>query len=160
MFLGERKIVPACLIFDVKDLRMVKSGCEAYLVHVIDTKTINNIIENILVVNEFSDVFSYDLPSFPPNKEVEFTIELVPGVAPISISPYKMAPVEFKELKTQLQELLDKKFIRPSVSPWGTLVLFMKKKDGTMRLCIDYRLLNRVTIKNKYPLLRINYLFD
>ena len=139
---------------------MVKSGCKAYLAHVIDTRIINNTIENILVLNEFLDVFSGDLPGLSPDREVEFIIELVPGVAPIFISLYRMTPIELKELKTQLQELLDKKFIRPSVSPWDTLVLFMKKKDGTMRLCIDYRLLNRVTMKNKYPLLRINYLFD
>ena len=129
---------------------MVKSGCEAYLAHIIDTRTINDIIENIPVVKEFLDVFSDDLPGLSPDREVEFIIELVPGVAPIFISLYRMTPIELKELKTQLQELLDKKFIRPSVSPWGTLVLFMKKKDGTMRLCIDYRLLNRVTMKNKY----------
>ena len=139
---------------------MVKSGCKAYLAHVIDTRITNNTIENILVLNEFLDVFSDDLPGSSPDREVEFIIELVLGVAPIFISLYRMTPIELKELKTQLQELLDKKFIRPSVSPWGTLVLFMKKKDGTMRLCIDYRLLNRVTMKNKYPLLRINYLFD
>ena len=139
---------------------MVKSGCKAYLAHVIDTRIINNTIENILVLNEFLDVFSDDLPGLSPDREVEFIIELVPGVAPIFISLYRMTPIELKELKTQLQELLDKKFIRPSVSPWDTLVLFMKKKDGTMRLCIDYRLLNRITMKNKYPLPRINYLFD
>ena len=139
---------------------MVKSGCKAYLAHVIDTRIINNTIENILVLNEFLDVFSDDLPGSSPDREVEFIIELVLGVAPIFISLYRMTPIELKELKTQLQELLDKKFIRPSVSPWGTLVLFMKKKDGSNRLCIDYRLLNRVTMKNKYPLLRINYLFD
>ena len=139
---------------------MVKSGCKAYLAHVIDTRITNNTIENILVLNEFLDVFSDDLPGSSPDREVEFIIELVPGVAPIFISLYRMTPIELKELKTQLQELLDKKFIRPSVSPWGTLVLFMKKKDGTMRLCIDYRQLNRVTMKNKYPLPRIDDLFD
>ena len=142
--------MPACLVSTVKALKMVKSGCKAYLAHVIDTRIINNTIENILVLNEFLDVFSDDLPGSSPDREVEFIIELVPGVAPIFISLYRMTPIELKELKTQLQELLDKKFIRPSVSPWDTLVLFMKKKDGTMRLCIDYRLLNRVTMKNKY----------
>ena len=152
--------MPACLVSTLKALKMVKSGCKAYLAHVIDTRIINNTIENILVLNEFLDVFSDDLPSSSLDREVEFIIELVPGVAPIFISLYRMTPIELKELKTQLQELLDKKFIRPSVSPWGTLVLFMKKKDGTMRLCIDYRLLNRITMKNKYPLPRINYLFD
>ena len=152
--------MPTCLVSTVKALKMVKSGCKAYLAHVIDTRIINNTIENILVLNEFLDVFSDDLLGSSPDREVEFIIKLVPGVAPIFISLYRMTPIELKELKTQLQELLDKKFIRPSVSPWDTLVLFMKKKDGTMRLCIDYRLLNRITMKNKYPLPRINYLFD
>ena len=89
-----------------------------------------------------------------------FEILLQSGTAPISIAPYRMAPAELKELKVQLQELLDKGFIRPSVSPWGAPVLFVKKKDGTMRLCINYRQLNKVTIRNKYPLPRIDDLFD
>jgi len=84
----------------------------------------------------------------------------MPGTAPISIAPYRMAPTELRELKIQLQELLDKGFIHPSVSPWGAPVLFVKKKDGTLRLCIDYRQLNKVTVKNKYPLPRIDDLFD
>ncbi|RVX16738.1 Retrovirus-related Pol polyprotein from transposon 17.6 [Vitis vinifera] len=101
-----------------------------------------------------------DLPGLPPEREVEFTIDLVPGTGPMSKAPYRMAPVELKELKVQLQELLDKGFIRPSVSPWGAPVLFVKKKDGSMRLCIDYRELNKVTVRNKYPLPRIDDLFD
>nr|GFD57751.1 putative reverse transcriptase domain, aspartic peptidase domain protein [Tanacetum cinerariifolium] len=84
----------------------------------------------------------------PPVREVEFNIELIPGAEPISKAPYRMAPVELKELKDQLQELLKRGFIRPSVSPWGALVLFVKKKDGSMRLCIDYRELNKITIRN------------
>ena len=96
----------------------------------------------------------------PPIREVEFGIEVMPGTAPISIAPYRMAPTELKELKVQLQELTDKGFVRPSYSPWGAPVLFVKKKDGTLRLCIDYRQLNKVTVKNKYPLPRIDDLFD
>ncbi|KAL0546312.1 hypothetical protein IC582_016219 [Cucumis melo] len=96
----------------------------------------------------------------PPDREIEFTIELLPGTAPISQAPYRMAPSELKELKMQLQELVDKGYIRPSVSSWGAPVLFVKKKDGTLRLCIDYRQLNKVTIRNKYPLPRIDDLFD
>ncbi|KAA0043132.1 ty3-gypsy retrotransposon protein [Cucumis melo var. makuwa] len=96
----------------------------------------------------------------PPHREIEFTIELEPSTVPISKAPYRMAPAVLKELKVQLQELLDKGFIRPSVSPWGAPVLFVKKKDGAMRLCIDYRELNKVTVKNRYPLPRINDLFD
>lgn len=106
------------------------------------------------------DVFPEDLPGVPPEREVEFSIDLASETAPISRTPYRMALAELKELKEQLQELLDKGLIRPSVSPWGAPVLFVKKKDGLMRLCIDHRELNRVTIKNKYPLPRIDDLFD
>ena len=96
----------------------------------------------------------------PLNREIEFSIDLLPSTAPISKAPYRMALTELKELKEQLVELLDKGFIRPSASPWGAPVLFVKKNDGSMRLCINYRELNRVTIKNKYPLPRIDDLFD
>ncbi|KAA0065812.1 ty3-gypsy retrotransposon protein [Cucumis melo var. makuwa] len=112
------------------------------------------------VVRDYSDVFPEELQGLPPHREIEFAIELEPGTVPISRAPYRMAPAELKELKVQLQELLDKSFIRPSVSPWGAPVLFVKKKDGSMRLCIDYRELNKVTVKNRYPLPRIDDLFD
>ena len=105
-------------------------------------------------------MFPVELPGFPPDRDVEFTIKLLLGTAPISVTPYRMAPTELRELKTQLQELLEKGYIRPSISPWGAPVLFVKKKDGTLRLCIDYRQLNQVTIKNKYPLPRVDDLFD
>ncbi|MCI19658.1 RNA-directed DNA polymerase (Reverse transcriptase), partial [Trifolium medium] len=101
-----------------------------------------------------------DVSDLPPEREVEFTIELVPGTSPISMAPYQMSASELKELKKQLEELLEKKFIRPSVSPWEAPVLLVKKKDGSMRLCVDYRQLNKVTIKNKYPLPRIDDLMD
>ncbi|RVW63783.1 Transposon Ty3-G Gag-Pol polyprotein [Vitis vinifera] len=114
----------------------------------------------IPIVREYPDIFPEDLPGLPPEREVEFTIDLVPRTGPMSKALYRMAPVELKELKVQLQELLDKGFIRPSVSPWGAPVLFVKKKDGSMRLCIDYRELNKVTVRNKYPLPRIDDLFD
>ena len=117
-------------------------------------------LEEIHVVCEFPDVFPDDLPGLPPDRDVEFTIELLPGTAPISRRPYKMAPKELAELKVQLQELLDKGFIRPSSSPWGCPAIFVKKKDHSLRLCVDYRPLNAVTIKNKYPLPRIDILFD
>ena len=91
---------------------------------------------------------------------MEFTIDLIPGIEPISIPPYRMSPAELRELKAQLEELLSKGFIRPSISPWGALVLFVKKKDGSLRLCIDYRQLNRAKIRNQYPLTRIDELFD
>ena len=112
------------------------------------------------VVREFPDVFPDVLPGLPPDRQLEFTIDLEPGAAPISKAPYRMAPKELGELKMQPQELLDLGFIRPSVSPWGAPVLFVKKKDGTLRMCIDYRELNKLTLKNKYPLPRIDDLFD
>nr|GFB13562.1 hypothetical protein [Tanacetum cinerariifolium] len=113
-----------------------------------------------LIVFEFPDVFPDELPGIPPVREVEFNIELIPGAEPISKAPYRMAPIELKKLKDQLQELLERGFIRPSVSPWGAPVLFVKKKDGSMRLCIDYCELNKITIRNRYPLPRIDALFD
>lgn len=109
---------------------------------------------------DFPDVFLEDLLGLPLDKQIEFTIDLVLGTAPISKPLYRIAPIELQELKKQIQELLDKGFIRPSVSPWSAPVLFVKKKDESMRLCIDYRQLNQVTIKNKYPLPRIDDIFD
>nr|KYP61999.1 Transposon Ty3-G Gag-Pol polyprotein [Cajanus cajan] len=100
------------------------------------------------------------MSSLPPTNEVEFSIDLVPGTRPISIAPYRMSPIELVELKKQIEDLLEKGFARPSVSPWGAPVLLVKKKDGSMRLCVDYRQLNKVTIKNKYPLPRIDDLMD
>jgi hypothetical protein len=117
-------------------------------------------ILDILVVCEFSDIFPEDLPGLPPERDVEFVIELKPGTAPNSRRSYRMPPNELAELKTQLQDLLEKGFIRPSSSPWGCPAIFVKKKDQTLRMCVDYRPLNEVTIKNKYPLPRIDILFD
>ncbi|GAU39806.1 hypothetical protein TSUD_219810 [Trifolium subterraneum] len=111
---------------------------------------------DIPIVREYLDVFPEEINSLPPEIEIEFSIDLVPRSQPISVAPYRMSPLELRELKSQLEELLQKHFIRPSVSPWGAPVLLVKKKDGTMRLCIDYRQLNKVTIKNKYPLPRID----
>ena len=112
------------------------------------------------VVYEYADVFPDELPGLPPQRVVDFGIELRPGTSPISMTPHSMAPVKLQQLRVQLQDLLDKGFIRPSTSPGGAPVLFSKKKDKTLRLCIDYRQLNRVTIKNRYPLPRIDDLFD
>ena len=106
------------------------------------------------------DVFQDELTGLPPHRVVDFGIELHPGTSPIYMTPHRIAPVELQELRVQLQELLDKGFIRPSTSPWGAPVLFAKKKDKTLRPCIDYPQLNRVTIKNRYPLLRIDDWFD
>ena len=104
-------------------------------------------IRDISVVCEFPDVFTEDLPSLPPDRDVQFNIELKPEIAPISQRAYRMPPKELAELKTQLQELIEKGFIQPSSSPWGCPVIFVKKKDETLRLCVDYRPLNEVTIK-------------
>ena len=106
------------------------------------------------------DVFPDKISGLPPYRVVDFGIELHLGTSPISMNPHMMAPVELQELRVQLQELLDKGFIKPSTSPWGAPVLFEKKKVKTLRLCIDYRQLNRVTIKNRYPFPRIEDLFD
>jgi hypothetical protein len=109
-------------------------------------------IQDIPVVCEFPDVFPEDLPGLPPERDVEFVIELKPGTTPISRRSYRMPPNELAELKTQLQDLLEKGFIRPSSSPWGCPAIFVKKKDQTLQMCVDYRPINEVTIKNKYPL--------
>jgi hypothetical protein len=128
---------------------------KASLHHVAELK-----LEDIPVVREFLDMFPEDLPGMPLERAIEFKIELQPGTTPIAKAPYKMSPVELKELKIQLQGLLDKVYIWPSISPWGCSALFVEKKDKEMRLCVDYRPLNAVTIKNKYPFPRIDILFD
>ncbi|KAK1411706.1 hypothetical protein QVD17_38266 [Tagetes erecta] len=135
-------------------------GLPAFLVKAIDTDVKELKLEEIPVVCDFQDVFPEDLPGLPPPRQIEFRIDLVPGAAPIARSPYRLAPSELQELSKQLQELLDKGFIRPSFSPWGAPVLFVKKKDGSFRMCIDYRELNKLTIKNRYLLPRIDDLFD
>ena len=117
-------------------------------------------VDDVPVVQDFLDVFPEDLPGIPPEWQVDFRIDLIPGAAPIAKAPYRLAPPEMQELSTQLQELLDKGFIRPSSSPWGAPILFVRKKDGSHRMCIDYRELNKVTVKNRYPLPRIDDLFD
>jgi hypothetical protein len=114
--------------------------------------TITSHLDEIPVVCEYLYVFPDELPGMPPDQDVEFVIELQPGTAPISKRPYRMPPKELVELKNQLQELLDKGYSHPSSSPWGCPALFVKKKDGSLRLCVDYRPLNAIIIKNKYPL--------
>jgi hypothetical protein len=115
---------------------------------------------DIREVNEFPDVFPEDLPGMPPDRDIEFSIELIPGTAPISKRPYRMNVKDLAELKKQIEELLSKGFIHSSSSPWRAPTLFVDKKDGSRRLCIDFRSLNEVTIKNKYSLPRTEDLFD
>jgi hypothetical protein len=117
-------------------------------------------LEDIKVVCDYTDVFPDELPGMQPDREVEFVIDLLTGTAPISKRPYRMSSDQLLELKKQIKELLEKGFICPSSSSWGAPVIFVEKKDGTQRMCVDYRSLNDVTIKNKYPLPRIDDLFD
>jgi hypothetical protein len=117
-------------------------------------------LDQVPVVCEYPDVFPEELPGMPPDRDIEFVIELIPGIAPIAQRPYLMNPQELEELKKQLADMLNKSLISPSASPWGSPVLFVDKRDGTIRLCVDYRKLNEVTIKNKYPLPKIEDLFD
>ena len=111
------------------------------------------------IVQDFEYIFQ-EILGLPPKREIDLSIELVPGMSPIPKTPYRMAPMEMQELKKQAQELETLGFVRPSTLPWGTPILFIKKKDGTQRLCIDYRELNKVTIKNRYTFPRIDDLFD
>src|SRR4051812_14735056 len=112
------------------------------------------------VVCDFPEIFLEDVRELPLEREVEFAIELIPGTILVSMAPYRMSASKLDELKSQLEELLEKEFIRPSVSPWGAPVSLVKKKEGSMRLCVDYKQLNKVTIKNRYPLPRIDDLMD
>ncbi|GJT49029.1 putative reverse transcriptase domain-containing protein [Tanacetum coccineum] len=139
-------------------------GCQVFLAQISakkeEDKSEGKQIKDVPIVRDFLEVFPEDLPGLPPARPVEFQIDLIPGAAPVARAPYRLAPSEMKELSEQLQELSDKGFIRPSSSPWGAPVLFVKKKDGSFRMCIDYRELNKLTVKNRYPLPRIDDLFD
>nr|GEW31673.1 putative reverse transcriptase domain-containing protein [Tanacetum cinerariifolium] len=144
----------------MKVKKYVNRGSYLFVAQVIEKELAERRLEDVPVICKFLDVFPEDLPGLPPPQQVEFEIQLVPGAAPVARAPYRLAPSEMKELAKQLQELSDKGFIRPSSSPWGAPVLFVKKKDGTFHMCIDYRELNKLTIKNRYPLPRIDDLFD
>ncbi|KAI3672728.1 hypothetical protein L6452_38825 [Arctium lappa] len=157
---GEKRKGEVAVITMAKARKCLLKGCSSFLANVIDAKLEKSKLVDVKVVREFPDVFPDDLPGLPPDRQVEFRIDLVPGVTPIARAPYRLAPSEMQEMMAQLQELLEKGFVRPSSSPWGAPVLFVKKKDGTMRMCINYRELNKATVKNKYPLPRIDDLFD
>ncbi|GJU99102.1 putative reverse transcriptase domain-containing protein [Tanacetum coccineum] len=142
----------------------IAKGCQVFLAQIStkkeEDKSEGKQIKDVPIVRDFPEVFPEDLPGLPPARPVEFQIDLIPGAAPVARAPYRLAPSEMKELSEQLQELSDKGFIRPSSSPWGAPVLFVKNKDGSFRMCIDYRELNKLTVKNHYPLPRIADLFD
>ncbi|GJU51291.1 putative reverse transcriptase domain-containing protein [Tanacetum coccineum] len=135
-------------------------GCQVFFAQISakknEDKSEGKQIKDVPIVRDFPE----DFPGLPPARPVEFQIDLIPGAAPVARAPYRLAPSEMKELSEQLQELFDKGFIRPSSSPWGAPVLFIKKKDGSFRMCIDYHELNKLTVKNRYPLSRIDDLFD
>nr|GEU78070.1 putative reverse transcriptase domain-containing protein [Tanacetum cinerariifolium] len=147
-----------------KTQKYLMKGCPIFLAHVTmkgaEDKSKENRLEDVPIVQDFPEVFPEDLPGIPPTRQVEFQIDLIPCAAPVARVPYRLASSEMKELSDQLKELADKGFIRPSSSPWGAPVLFVKKKDGSFRMCIDYQELNKLTVKNRYPLPRIDDLFD
>ncbi|GJW16876.1 putative reverse transcriptase domain-containing protein [Tanacetum coccineum] len=152
------------IISCTKTQKYMLKGCQVFLAHVTtkeaEDKSEKKRLDNVPIIRDFPEVFPEDLSGLPPTRQVEFQIDLIPGAAPVARAPYRLAPSEMKELSEQLKELSDKGFIRPSSSPWGAPVLFVKKKDGSFRMCIDYRELNKLTVKNRYPLPRIDDLFD
>ncbi|GKB92455.1 hypothetical protein Tco_0964727 [Tanacetum coccineum] len=152
------------IILCTKAQEYLSKGCDVFLAHITTKeakdKSEKKRLEDVPIVRDFPEVFPEDLPGIPLARQVEFQIDLVPGVAPVARVPYQLAPSEMKELAEQLQELSDKGFIRPISSPWGAPVLFVQKKDGSFSMCIDYRELNKLTVKNCYPLPRIDDLFD
>ncbi|GKB65650.1 putative reverse transcriptase domain-containing protein [Tanacetum coccineum] len=157
---GDRGASRLKIISCIKANKYIERGHQLFVAHVTEKEPKEKRLEDVPVIQDFPEVFPDDLPGLPPPRQVEFKIELVPGAAPVARAPYRLAPSELKELADQLQELSEKGFIRPSSSPWGAPVLFVKKKDGSFRMCIDYRELNKLTVKNRYPLLRIDDLFD
>ena len=142
-FIDERSNHLSNVISAATARTMVRKGCEVYLAYVIDTKKEEPSLSDIPTISDYLDVFLEELSGLPPHREIEFAINVIQGATSASITPYRMASVELKELKLQFQELLEKGFIRPSVSPWGAPMLFVKKKDGTLWLCVDYRQLKK-----------------
>ncbi|KAI3754926.1 hypothetical protein L1987_54718 [Smallanthus sonchifolius] len=144
----------------MKTHKCLRKGHTAILAHVTEQPSEEKKIDDISIVRNFPEVIPEYLPCLSPHRQIEFQIDLAPEATPIARAPYILVPSELQQLSTQLPELLDKRFIRPSSSPWGAPVLFIRKKDGTFCMCIDYRELIKVTIKDRYPLPRIGYLFD
>ena len=160
VFYGLQKTLPKSIMTAMKASKMLRKSYKGYLAYTVEVRDSGSRLEDISIVREFPDLFPKDLLGIPPDREIDFQIELAPGTKPISKAPYRMTSLELKELKVQMEELVSKGFVRPSTSPWGAPVLFVKKKDGSLRLCIDFRELNKVTIRNQYPLPRIDDLFD
>jgi hypothetical protein len=169
-WLSKYKVLIDCVNKSVKMTTLKGKEMEFIIEPVVTTKGVANCVKvdqldasqgsEVPVVNKFPDVFPEELPGMPPDRDIEFVIELKLGTTPIYKTPYRMATPELVELKEHVKELLEKRFIRPSSSPWGAPVIFVLKKDGTQRFCVDYHALNEVTVKNKYPLPRIDDLFD
>ncbi|KAI3691369.1 hypothetical protein L2E82_49718 [Cichorium intybus] len=157
---GEKPGRSLNIVSSTKIRKYLKEDCIAFMAHIVERESEVKQIQDIPVVRDYPEVFPEELPGLPPHRQVEFRIDLILGATPVAKTPYRLAPSEMQELSGQLQELLEKGFIRPSSSPWGAPVLFVKKKDGSFRMCIDYRELNKLTIKNRYPLPRIDDLFD
>ena len=145
----------------LQEKKWVRKGCKLFAENIQDIEfEREQRIEDFLVLEEFKDVFLEEIPGLPSKQDLDFSIELTSGSVLASKSPYRMSAPKLVELKLQLQELIEKGYIQPTVSPWGVLILFVRKKDGTMQMCIDYHQLNKMTIKNRYPLPRIDDLFD
>nr|GEX89485.1 retrotransposon protein, putative, Ty3-gypsy subclass [Tanacetum cinerariifolium] len=157
---GDQSKTRLNLISCIKTKRYISRGCQIFMIQVVEKKSNEKRLEDIHVVKQFPNIFLEDLPGLPPIQQVEFQIDLILGTSPVARATYRLAPSKMKELFNQLQELIDRCFIRPSTSPLGAPVLFVKKKDETFRMCIDYRELNKLTIKNRYPLPRVDDLFD
>jgi hypothetical protein len=158
---GIQKPVSVREISALQIRKYCRNGCLVYAIQVLESVEDDKpSLEHHPTLREYRDVFLEEVVGLPPRRDIDFSIELALGEVPVSRTPYRMSTPEVVELKLQLKEIMDKGYIRPNVSPWGAPVLLVKKKDGTLRLCIDYRQLNKVTIKNKYPLPRIDDLFD
>nr|GEW85566.1 putative reverse transcriptase domain-containing protein [Tanacetum cinerariifolium] len=157
---GDRSKTRLSLISCIKTERYTSRGYQVFISQVIEKKSDKKRLEDIPVVRKFPKLFLEDLPDLPPARQVEFQIDLIPEAVLVARAPYRLAPLEMQELSDQLYELADRGFIRPSTSPWGAPVIFFKNKDGSFRMCIDYQELNKLTVKNRYPLPRIDDLFD
>jgi hypothetical protein len=158
---GIQKLVSVRRISTLQMRKYCRKGCPLYAIQVLKSVEDDRpSLKDHPILREYRDVFPEEVPGLPPRRDIDFSIELAPRAVSVSRTPYRMSTPKLVELKLQLKEMMDKGYIRPSVSPWGAPVMFVKKKYGTLRLCIDYRQLNKVTINNKYPLPRIDDLFN